>query len=106
MHDESEAATAAAPRPGRAGTLSRTTSTGPMTVLFIGAGRDAGIRPGDIVGAITGEAKITNRQVGGIRIGRNHTLVEVPEALADRVITALRRTNLRGKKVDVKRADR
>jgi ATP-dependent RNA helicase DeaD len=75
-----------------------------MTVIFIGAGRDAGIRPGDIVGAITGEAKITNRQVGGIRVAKTHTLAEVPEALADRVITALRRTNLRGKKVDVKRA--
>jgi hypothetical protein len=32
--------------------------------------------------------------------------VEVPEALADRVIAALRRTNLRGRKVDVKRAAR
>ena len=75
-----------------------------MTVIFIGVGRESGIRPGDIVGAITGEAKITNRQIGGIRIARNHTLAEVPEALADRVITALRRTNLRGQKVDVKRA--
>jgi ATP-dependent RNA helicase DeaD len=75
-----------------------------MTVLFVGAGREAGIRPGDIVGAITGEAKITNRQVGGIKIGRTHTLVEVPEPLADRIVTALRRTSLRGRKVDVRRA--
>jgi ATP-dependent RNA helicase DeaD len=109
MHDESEAA-AAAPEPppaeardagGDDGAI-----TGPMAVVFIGAGRDAGIRPGDIVGAITGEAKLRNRQIGGIRVGKNHTMVEVPEALADRIITALRRTNLRGKKVDVKRADR
>ena len=105
MHEEAEAAAAPpsafdAPEPVAADI------SGPMTVLFIGAGREAGIRPGDIVGAITGEAKITNRQVGGIRVARNHTLVEVPEALADRVITALRRTNLRGRKVDVKRAAR
>jgi len=105
MHEEAEAASASAssvdaPEPVDADV------GGPMTVLFIGAGREAGIRPGDIVGAITGEAKITNRQVGGIRVGRDHTLVEVPEALADRVITALRRTNLRGQKVNVKRAGR
>ena len=105
MHEEAEAANTSAaavdvPEPVEADV------SGPMTVLYIGAGREAGIRPGDIVGAITGEAKITNRQVGGIRVGRNHTLVEVPETLADRVITALRRTNLRGRKVDVKRAER
>jgi len=105
MHEEAEAASAPAagvdaPEPVDADI------GGPITVLYIGAGRAAGIRPGDIVGAITGEAKITNRQVGGIRVGRDHTLVEVPEALADRVITALRRTNLRGQKVNVKRAGR
>ena len=105
MHEEAEAASASAASADVAVPVEPEV-TGPMTVLHIGAGREAGIRPGDIVGAITGEAKITNRQVGGIRVGRNHTLVEVPEALADRVITALRRTNLRGRKVDVKRATR
>ncbi|MNC87597.1 ATP-dependent RNA helicase DeaD [compost metagenome] len=75
-----------------------------MTVLFIGAGRSTGLRPADLVGAITGEAKLTSRQVGGIRIGPRHSLVEVPAPLADRVIEALSRTTLRGKKVDVKRA--
>ena len=105
MHEEAEAANASAPAVD-VPELVEADVSGPVTVLYIGAGREAGIRPGDIVGAITGEAKITNRQVGGIRVGRNHTLVEVPEALADRVITALRRTNLRGRKVDVKRAAR
>jgi ATP-dependent RNA helicase DeaD len=103
MHEEAEAADASAPAADVPESVEVDIS-GPMTVLYIGSGREAGIRPGDIVGAITGEAKITNRQVGGIRVGRNHSLVEVPEALADRVITALRRTNLRGRKVDVKRA--
>jgi len=75
-----------------------------MTTLFIGAGRSAGIRPGDIVGAIAGEAQLTAKQIGGIKIGPHHSLVEIPEALADRVITAMRRTKLRGQKVDVKLA--
>jgi ATP-dependent RNA helicase DeaD len=73
-------------------------------MLFVGAGRNAGIRPGDLVGAITGEAKVTARDVGGIRIGTSHALVEVAEPLADRIIAALRRTKIKGKKVDVRRA--
>ena len=75
-----------------------------MTVLFVGGGQSTGLRPADLVGAITGEAKLTSRQVGGIRIGPRHSLVEVPASLADRVIDALSRTTLRGKKVEVKRA--
>jgi ATP-dependent RNA helicase DeaD len=102
IHDGSEAATpaaAAAPPPP-----AEDVSSGPITVLFVGAGRTAGVRPGDLVGAITGEAKVTARQVGGIRIAATHSLVEVPAALADRIITALRATKIRGKSVDVKRA--
>ena len=34
--------------------------------LFVGAGREAGIRPGDLVGAITGEAGINSRELGAI----------------------------------------
>ena len=75
-----------------------------MTVLYVGGGRDAGVRPGDLVGAITGEANLTSRDIGAIRLAANHALVEVPEALAERVIKALRGTKLRGQKVDVKRA--
>ena len=76
----------------------------PMTTLFFSAGRSAGIRPGDLVGAIAGEAQLTAKQIGAIKIGPHHSLVEVPEALAERVMTAMRRTKLRGQKVDVKLA--
>jgi len=79
---------------------------GPMTLLFVGAGKASKIRPGDLVGAITGEARLTARQIGNIQIAYKHSLVEVPESLAERVITALRNTTLRGEKVNVKRATR
>ena len=71
--------------------------------LFIGAGRDAGIRPGDLVGAITGEADVPSRSLGAIEIADKFSLVEVPEALADRIIAALKATKIRGKKVNVRR---
>jgi ATP-dependent RNA helicase DeaD len=71
--------------------------------LFIGAGREAGIRPGDLVGAITGEADVPSRSLGAIEIADRFSLVEVPEALADRIIVALKATKIRGKKVNVRR---
>jgi ATP-dependent RNA helicase DeaD len=85
-------------RPARAGD-----PTGPMVRLFLGAGRKAGIRPGDLVGAITGEAGVTSRSVGAIEIADNFSLVEVPETVADDIIAALKATMIRGKKVVVRR---
>src|SRR6185369_13135295 len=60
---------------------------GPMIRLFLGAGRKAGIRPGDLVGAITGEAGVTSRSVGAIEVRDNFSLVEVPAAHADEIVT-------------------
>jgi len=71
--------------------------------LFLGAGRTAGIRPEDLVGAITGEAGVQSRSVGAIEIADRFSLVEVPETLADGIIKALRQTTIRGKKVQVRR---
>jgi ATP-dependent RNA helicase DeaD len=71
--------------------------------LFIGAGRAAGIRPGDLVGAISGEADVPSRSLGAIEIADKFSLVEVPEALADRIIAALKATKIRGQKVNVRR---
>jgi ATP-dependent RNA helicase DeaD len=76
---------------------------GAMVRVFVGAGRTAGIRPGDLVGAITGEAGVTSRSVGAIEIGDRFSLVEVPDSLADGIIAALRATMIRGKKVPVRR---
>jgi ATP-dependent RNA helicase DeaD len=76
---------------------------GDMVRLYIGAGRTAGMRPADLVGAITNEAGVEGKQIGTIQIGDAYSLVEVPEALANQVITALRDATLRGKKVPVRR---
>lgn len=74
-----------------------------MVRLFVGAGRGAGIRPGDLVGAMTGELGVQSRSIGAIEISDGFSLFEVPEALADDVIEALRATKLRGSKVTVRR---
>jgi ATP-dependent RNA helicase DeaD len=71
--------------------------------LFIGAGRRAGVRPGDLVGAITGEAGIQSHSIGGIEIADGFSLVDVPDDLAEPIITALRGTTIRGLRPTVRR---
>ncbi len=77
--------------------------SGEVAMLFVGAGREAGIRPGDLVGAITGEAGINSRELGAIQIADRFSLVEVPAARADEIIAALKATTIRGRKVPVRR---
>jgi ATP-dependent RNA helicase DeaD len=77
--------------------------TSKIAVLHINAGKKAGVRPGDLVGAITGEAGIESRFLGAIRVAYDHSLVQVPEALFDRIVAAMRKTTLRGQKIDVRR---
>jgi len=76
---------------------------GPSVRLFIGAGRKTGMRPADLVGAIANESGINSRSIGAIEIADNFSLVEVPEALAEGIIAALRATMIRGKKIPVRR---
>jgi ATP-dependent RNA helicase DeaD len=79
----------------------REPSRGDLVKLFVGAGRHAGIRPADLVGAIANEAGIAPQQIGSIQITDVYSLVEVPSAVAGRVMGALRQTTLRGRKVRV-----
>jgi ATP-dependent RNA helicase DeaD len=95
-----EAREPAGRRPARAASR----SGGPNVArLFIGAGRRAGIRPADLVGAITNEAGITSRDLGQIEIADGFSLVEVPEEMADHVIDVMKKASLRGNKVIIRR---
>jgi ATP-dependent RNA helicase DeaD len=82
---------------------SSTGGDGNVARLFIGAGRRAGVRPGDLVGAITGEAGVESRTIGAIEIADGFSLVEVPEEMADEIIVALRATKIRGLRPTVRR---
>jgi ATP-dependent RNA helicase DeaD len=78
-------------------------SGGKTTRLYIAAGRQAGVRPADLVGAIAGEAGVGSHVIGSIEIGDRFSIVEVPTALATRILFALRATKIRGRKVTVNR---
>ena len=74
-----------------------------MTRIYIGLGRSSGVRPADLVGAITNEAKVESRQIGAIDIADAFSLVEVGNGVVDDIITALRNTKLRGKPMKARR---
>jgi len=69
--------------------------------LFVGAGRQKGIRPKDLVGAITGEAGISGSQIGTIYIADKYSLVEIAEDVSDQVYRAMKSAMIKGKKVKV-----
>jgi ATP-dependent RNA helicase DeaD len=72
-----------------------------MVKLFVNLGRDDGLRPNDVVGAIANEARIPGRSIGAIDIYDEFSFVQVPKKVSRKVITALQRTSLRGKRVNV-----
>ena len=84
----------AAPRTRRADGRATAAPAEDVARLFVGAGREAGIRPGDLVGAITGEAGIKSRDLGAIEIADRFSLIDVPESRAEEIMAALRATTL------------
>lgn len=76
--------------------------------LFMSVGSRDGVGPGDVVGAITGEAGVTGDQVGRIDIRESHTTVDVATEVAGRVIESLNGRTLKGRslRVDYDRKER
>ena len=73
-----------------------------MTRVYVGAGHEAGIRPGALVGAIVNEAKVQSHMIGAIEIEDRFSIVSVPESSAARIIELLGRARLKGRKVPVR----
>jgi len=71
--------------------------------VFVNLGRKAGIRPGDLVGAIANETGLTGNQIGPIRISENYSVVGVPKESVDEVVAALKATTVRGKPTRARR---
>jgi ATP-dependent RNA helicase DeaD len=77
---------------------------GGMVRLFIDAGREAGVRPADIVGAIAGETGISGQAIGAIDLYDRFAFVEVPGESAEMVLAGMRNVKIRNRPVRVKLA--
>jgi ATP-dependent RNA helicase DeaD len=73
-----------------------------MARVYVGVGREAGIRPGDLVGAIANEARINSNVIGAIEIEHRFSIVDVPASMAPGIIEILGRARIKGRKVPVR----
>jgi ATP-dependent RNA helicase DeaD len=89
--------------PPRRATPNRRDDDAGWVRLVVGGGRAAGMRPGDLVGAITNEAGVRGDAVGAIQIADGFSLVDVAAPVADGVIAALRSATIRGRRLSVDR---
>jgi ATP-dependent RNA helicase DeaD len=72
-----------------------------MVRLFINLGKNQKIRPGDIVGAIAGEAGLNGKQIGQIDIFDKHSFVEVPKDKVEQVLEVMVNNQIKGKRVNI-----
>ncbi len=72
-----------------------------MTRLMVSIGRRDYVRPGDIVGAIAGEANISGSSIGSIDIFDKHTYVDVPKDVANRVVDVMEGNTIKGRRVNI-----
>jgi ATP-independent RNA helicase DbpA len=74
----------------------------PMVTLQILGGRKEKIRPGDVLGALTGEAGFTREQVGKITVTDQSTYVAVARNIAREAVRKLSAGKVKGKTVKVR----
>lgn len=75
-----------------------TVHAAPMrTIVIIGGKRDK-MRPGDILGALTGDVGLTKEQVGKINVGMVVTHVALERKIAQRALQRLEQAGIKGKR--------
>ncbi len=74
-----------------------------MDTLQILGGRKEKIRPGDILGALTGEAGFAGSQIGKINVTEFHSYVAVERSVAREAVKRLNNGKLKGRKVKARR---
>lgn len=69
----------------------------PMVTLCIMGGKKDKLRPGDLLGALTGDVGLTKEQVGKINVSEFMTYVALDRRCADQAAAQLSRGNIKGK---------
>ena len=69
----------------------------PMRTLCIQGGKKDKLRPGDLLGALTGEVGLSKEQVGKINVFEFSTYVALDHRIAEQAYTRLSNTNIKGR---------
>ncbi len=100
--DRSESRPERSERPARSSGGSRP-DPGDVGAVYVGVGRAAGIRPGDLVGAIANESNLSGKEIGPIKITEHYSIVGVPADAVDHVVDVLKGTTIKGRSAAVRR---
>jgi ATP-dependent RNA helicase DeaD len=92
--------------PGEADASGERDGGGPPVRLLIDAGREHGIRPADVVGAVANEADIPGAAIGGIEIRDRFTVFEVPARYRHQVLSRMAGARIRNRPVTITEATR
>jgi ATP-independent RNA helicase DbpA len=76
----------------------------PMVTLWINGGRKNKVRPGDILGALTGDAGIAGSEVGKIDIFDAHAYVAIKQDSVDKALACLRNGKIKGRSFMVRKS--
>ena len=79
--------------------------TPPMVTICIDGGRKNKLRPGDILGGLTGEGGITGSEVGKIDVFDSHAYVAIVRRAVDQALARLGRNKIKGRFYKVRRND-
>ena len=80
----------------------KTLHLAPMKTLVIDAGRQDKLRPGDILGALTGDAGLDAKDIGKIDVFATRAYVAITRALADKALERLRAGRIKGRNFRVR----
>jgi len=75
----------------------------PFVTLAVDAGRQDKLRPGDLLGALTGVAKISGDAVGKIDVFPTRTYVAIARDQADNALRGLRAGKIKNRKIRIRR---
>lgn len=76
-----------------------------MVTLCIDGGRKNKLRPGDILGALTGEEGIAGSEVGKIDVADSHTYVAIMRSSVEQALACLGRNKIKGRFYKVRRVE-
>jgi ATP-dependent RNA helicase DeaD len=93
-------------KPAREPRTRRAREGGPQMETFrIEVGHVHKIQPGNIVGAIAGEAGLDGRNIGHIDIREDHSFVDLPVGMPKEIFRELKKVRIRGTALHISRVD-
>lgn len=78
----------------------------PMITLWIGGGRKDKVRPGDILGALTGDGGLAGSEIGKIDIFENHAFVAIKRDSANAAMAWLKNGKIKGRNFNVRKSQK